>query len=176
MANIHNRIRQSRIAKKLSQSDLASRTGVSQPTIANWENGSHVPRPAALEKIASAMNLDKHWLQSGTQVQPRRYLGTPIRHIPIYEWPENTSNFDTLSATDYLALSLSHEAAFALQTRDIKISHFLQNTLLIFTSDLAHITDHNLWLIDEKGHFTVAPHKTPPDNARGRLILSMVSH
>ncbi|MCI5046789.1 MAG: helix-turn-helix domain-containing protein, partial [Aquisalinus sp.] len=38
------RIRLSRKMKGLNQADLATRLGVSQPTVANWESGVHDPR------------------------------------------------------------------------------------------------------------------------------------
>jgi len=53
--NVGQRIKSARQALGLSQSDLADLTDVSQPTVANWEKGSHAPRHATLSKIAGAL-------------------------------------------------------------------------------------------------------------------------
>ncbi|WP_051914544.1 helix-turn-helix transcriptional regulator [Thermorudis peleae] len=41
----------------LSQTELARRLGVSQPTVARWESGEHVPEIATLVRLAETLGL-----------------------------------------------------------------------------------------------------------------------
>lgn len=88
--SLHARIKQSRIKSGLSQALLAKKAGVSQPTVANWETGSHIPRRQALSRIASALDVDPIWLLSGdSDIPAQTYLSTTIQHVPIFDISEN---------------------------------------------------------------------------------------
>ena len=50
-----NRIKEIRIAKGISQKELASKAGVSQPFVHDLENENRGAKPETLEKIASAL-------------------------------------------------------------------------------------------------------------------------
>ncbi|NNE59202.1 MAG: helix-turn-helix transcriptional regulator [Hellea sp.] len=93
MNSLHRRIKATRINRGLSQAILAEKTGVSQPTVANWENGSHIPRRAVLEKIGKVLGVTSVWLLSGVQeiaTSPAHiYVQHPIQHIPIYDGKDN---------------------------------------------------------------------------------------
>jgi len=107
--NIHTRIKDRRIALGLSQVDLATQTHVSQPTIANWENGSHVPRPLALERISKALDVEPSWLLSGILSEQKNpatdYLSRPIRHVAIYPWPQSLSDIKSTDRLNYVTFA-----------------------------------------------------------------------
>lgn len=51
-------IAQARIAKGLTQAQLAEAIGVKPTQIANWEQGTRKPKVGALMKIADALGID----------------------------------------------------------------------------------------------------------------------
>ncbi|GIW04339.1 MAG: hypothetical protein KatS3mg059_0959 [Thermomicrobiales bacterium] len=51
---------QQRAARGLSQKDLARMLGVSQPTVARWESGEHVPEIKTLLRLADVLGLQLH--------------------------------------------------------------------------------------------------------------------
>ncbi len=51
-------VREHRLAAGLTQSDLAKRSGMSQPAIARLEAGGAEPTIATLRRIASALNIE----------------------------------------------------------------------------------------------------------------------
>lgn len=118
MQYLHTRIKSSRLEQGLSQARLAKETGVSQPTVANWETGSHIPRRQALEKISRALNVEQDWLLSGSNDQRdthmETYLSKPIRHVPIYAWPTSEPNPVGGRPIAYLPYPTEDKAAFAL--------------------------------------------------------------
>lgn len=134
MPNLHSRIKQHRKKLGLSQADMADRCGVSQPTIANWERGGHIPRKDALEKIAHCLGVDSVWLLSGELPAGRspvyQHLNTPIRHIPIFEWTKSFRVFSNAQPTRYLSLAIELEDLFAFDSMSHK--DFNKNTILIF--------------------------------------------
>jgi transcriptional regulator with XRE-family HTH domain len=118
MPNIHNRIKENRKKLGMSQSDLAIKCGVSQPTVANWERGDHVPRPDALEKIAESLGVDSVWLLSGELPANRgpsfQHLSTPIRHIPVFEWVDDARAFSKANAIRYISMAIQQREIFAI--------------------------------------------------------------
>lgn len=62
---IGNRIRESREQKTLSQSELARRLGVSQPTVSDWENGKTEPSVDNLRTLAVELDVWFEWIVTG---------------------------------------------------------------------------------------------------------------
>jgi transcriptional regulator with XRE-family HTH domain len=102
--SMSGRIKEARQARGWSQQELAERVSVSQPTIVHWEQGTHTPRHLALARLADALGVSRHWLQSdkespsgevvttiATQPRPRNvlkdYLSLPLRHVPVFSPP-----------------------------------------------------------------------------------------
>lgn len=88
--SIGDRIRHARKAQGLSQADLATRIGVSQPAIANWESGVHDPRRITLAKLADALRTPFDWLAAGDRSvfeadkhAAAAYIRRPLQHVPI---------------------------------------------------------------------------------------------
>ncbi len=118
MDDLHKRIKSTRVSLGLSQANLAEKTGVSQPTVANWENGSHVPRQAVLEKISQVLGVSELWLLSGTRegddIPASLYLQTPIRHIPIFRKSELTADLQSSVPVGYFPYASQHGSLFGL--------------------------------------------------------------
>ena len=116
---VHERLKQIRLEHNLSQSDFAQLASVSQPTIANWENGSHIPRRDKLEHLAQHLGFDLLWLLSGDGDAERRmatpYLMQPIHHIPIYDWPDEAQTVDSLKPTGFIPFAARKQPLFALR-------------------------------------------------------------
>jgi transcriptional regulator with XRE-family HTH domain len=87
---IGQRIRAARKALNLNQEALATRLGVSQPTVANWEADVHNPRQLMLAKLAEALDVSLGWLAGGEPVdsaarltRAAAYLGRGLSHVPV---------------------------------------------------------------------------------------------
>ena len=60
-----DRIKKRRADLRLTQTQLAKRTGVSQKAIAKWEAGRTKTRPARLKELAEALECTEDWLLGG---------------------------------------------------------------------------------------------------------------
>lgn len=49
------------------QADFAKRVGVEQPTVSDWINGEHLPRPEMLLRISKETGISVDKLLSGVQ-------------------------------------------------------------------------------------------------------------
>ena len=138
MKKLHHRIRESRKRLGLSQTELASRCQVSQPTIANWERAGHIPRRAALEKIAECLEVDPLWLLSGeTAIRKsivNTYLSTPIHHIPIYEFKYEENAFKEATPLKFISLSISQGDLFGLEVTEETDS--FESKIYVFNRDI----------------------------------------
>ncbi len=116
---IYNRLKQIRLEHNLSQTDFAQLANVSQPTIANWERGSHIPRREKLESLAEQLGFDLLWLLSGDGDATRRlatpYLTLAIHHVPIYHWPDGSQAIESLTAIGHFPFAARKPPAFALR-------------------------------------------------------------
>lgn len=139
MNSLHLRIKSTRQSLGLSQARLAADTGVSQPTVANWEAGSHIPRQKALERISAALGVEEDWLLSGKEDRALRsanqYLASPIRHIPIYsaltvaanprdQQPKGFLPYPTENVDTFALIKAQESAIFILEplTENISVS------------------------------------------------------
>ena len=62
MYNIKNRLKDLRIERNLRQIDMAEQIGFTQPTIAQWENGSRLPTLENLVLLAKFFNCTTDYL------------------------------------------------------------------------------------------------------------------
>lgn len=67
----NERIRELRIAKKISQVELAKKIGVTKQSVSNWENDNIQPSIDMLVKIARALNVSTDYLLA---LDDRKYL------------------------------------------------------------------------------------------------------
>jgi transcriptional regulator with XRE-family HTH domain len=162
MTSTGERIKQARLVKGLSQVALAKAAKVSQPTVANWENDSHAPRQAALLKIANILGTSSHWInhgaddEDGRTLTPRHYLNTPIKHIPVIDWPDEEGQQDPLwpigLVHDYIAISTNAAKPFAVIANDPAMAaEFPIGSIIILDTDVRDITPSQCYLFSLNG-------------------------
>ncbi|WP_099123553.1 XRE family transcriptional regulator [Xenorhabdus sp. KK7.4] len=64
MKTMHERIKQARLAKKLTQAELAERLGISPQSVQQWESRTE-PKKSRLVALASVLDVDVNWLLFG---------------------------------------------------------------------------------------------------------------
>jgi len=138
--NLAERLKSRRKELGLSQNSLAQSCGVSQPTIANWERGGHVPRHNALTSIAASLDVDPIWLLSGSMPEDKnpahQHLSKPIHNIPVFDWPSHFNDLNGAQPSRYLTMSVAGDKILALNAR--KDSLFPVGTILIFDRSIGH--------------------------------------
>lgn len=87
--DLKERIKNSRIAAKMTQEELARAVGKTRNAVTQWESGATHPRPNTLEDIAGALNVSLEWLLLGNKnaggYDSRQISGRPaIKLIPVY--------------------------------------------------------------------------------------------
>ena len=110
--HVGTRIRSARREMGLSQAGLAELTDVSQPTVANWERGSHAPRHAALTKIAHALNTAPAALLNHTPEQSGQMLSQ--HQVPILAWPQSEADIDRAPVLGYMTAGCDAARPFAV--------------------------------------------------------------
>lgn len=172
--SIGGRIKQARLGQGLSQAELAQAANVSQPTVANWENDSHVPRQAALDKLAGILSTSPNWIRIGDMDRldaantSAGYLTRPIQHVPISSWPtaNNVSNgqLSPLPARDYMALSISAANPFALIANDPAMAaHFPVGVAIVFDVMAGALEDGKCYLFEINRDIILRRWQSTPD-------------
>jgi transcriptional regulator with XRE-family HTH domain len=155
------RIREARTRRSWSQARLAEAACVSQPTVANWENGSHSPREAALERLTRALEVGRLWLLegqvNGIHTEPAQtpeadsgYFATPILHIPVYPWPTVSEQIDRQALPiRHLAASVLAKEPFAIDCDDRAVSRaFPATTTIVFDRTSHALIDGAFYLFE----------------------------
>jgi len=179
MNSTGERIKQARLERRLSQVELAIAAHVSQPTVANWENDSHIPRQAALEKLASILGVSANWIRvgdseaSGGTSSAAGYLARPIQHIPISPWPTSANLMDGQlkppPAKDYVALSISAKNPFALIANDPAMAaNFPVGVAIIFGAVQGELQDDKCYLFAIDGEIILRRWQSAPDRLEAR--------
>ena len=174
MESIGERIKKARLQNGLSQVELAEAANVSQPTVANWETDSHAPRQPALLKLAEILNASPQWFLAGDgeingqSTAHQQYLGTPIHHIPIVEWPAaNETDGNVLKfgvAHDYIALSLHIQKPFALIANDpVMSAQFPIGSAIVFDAVAGPLEDGACYLFLRNGQIELRCWQSSPD-------------
>jgi len=129
--NVGQRIKSARQALGLSQSDLADLTDVSQPTVANWEKGSHAPRHATLSKIAGALkSTPASLLETGAAGGT---LPLSQHHVPIIAPPLSSDDIDYGAVIGYITVDCEAARPFAFAaTKDRPHLKIARGDTLIF--------------------------------------------
>ncbi|MEM1193530.1 MAG: helix-turn-helix domain-containing protein [Pseudomonadota bacterium] len=143
--SIGDRIKHARKCAAFSQSDLAERVGVSQPTVANWESGIHDPRRLMLAKLSETLKVPLTWLSEGARSATEEdthaaaaYLRRYLQHVPVisqdaarqFTTPTNTDPHDF--AEDYIPVTYGQAGLFALFVTDHAVDlAFPPDTLVV---------------------------------------------
>ncbi len=176
MTQVGQRIRDARIRKRWSQARLAKAANVSQPTVANWENGSHSPREAALERLSAALQVQRLWLLeghtngqdngAGAVAADAGYFSTPILHVPVLPWPHGQTQGISLDETPlrHVAAAVQAQSPFALDCDDPAVSRaFPATSTIIFDRAIGHLRDGSFYLFVWNGEALVRRWRSHPE-------------
>jgi len=86
---LEDRLRERRMEKGLTQTQLAEKTGLKQGTLANYEKGKNIPSSLVLSKIASVLDVTPGWLLEGGMKNINLFLK---QIIEIYSNKEDLKN------------------------------------------------------------------------------------
>ena len=174
--SLATRLKTSRKKHGLSQTELARKVEVSQPTIANWERGGHIPRPDALQRIADALGTDPAWLVSGempARSNPaHQHLAKPIHHISVHEWPHDHADPSQAQPVRYMAVAADTTHLFALES--IPSTNFPDGSILVFSK-----TNKNMpgrYLMRTREGFELSETNLLTEDVFARLVYSVVPH
>lgn len=144
------RIKAARKRMGLSQIQLAQQTRVSQPTVANWENGSHAPRHSTLGRIAQALDSSPSWLLGETAHAATS--AQTLHHIPLLEWPQTPDDLDTGRVTRYVSTSTHAERPVALICEDEAMaSIFAPGSVVVLDRASQILADKACYLASHNG-------------------------
>lgn len=82
MANFGSILRNLRISRDITQSELATKLGVSRSTVGMYETGAREPDFEAMEAIADTFNVDMDYLMGRSQVERKNPITPPESEIP----------------------------------------------------------------------------------------------
>lgn len=71
----HDRLKELRLSRHLSQVELSKRLGVAASTVSMWELGKRQPRFEDEETIADFFNVDLDYLRGGSDVTTKLVTG-----------------------------------------------------------------------------------------------------
>ena len=84
---LNTRIRKARIAKGLSQTELAKKLRINRSAVANWECGASKPRSAHLQQFALLTDVSFEWLATGRGSPSLREEWIPAAAAEIVDDP-----------------------------------------------------------------------------------------
>lgn len=81
------RIRRARIKAGLTQLQLATKLGLTRPTITQWETGATTPHAGKLEELAKALGLPRLEIFGGSEIDQNVRDGPGVaRYVPEISW------------------------------------------------------------------------------------------
>ncbi|MEM7927548.1 helix-turn-helix domain-containing protein, partial [Morganella morganii] len=85
---MHDRIKQARLAKKMTQAELAEKVGVTPQSVQQWESVTE-PKKNRVVIIAEILGVDANWLLFGSDTRD----GIPVKDFKpreVAEWDSST--------------------------------------------------------------------------------------
>jgi len=135
--DLKERIKNSRIAAKMTQEELARAVGKTRNAVAQWESGAVHPRPNTLEDIAGALKISVDWLLTGNTpnvagtettrtnsneveftngtLTPRHYMS---REVPVMGTAACNSDYGSFKL-DTSIIDYVHRPPALLMTKDL---------------------------------------------------------
>jgi repressor LexA len=119
---VAQRIKQLRLAKKLTQKAFAVSLGIVQGYLSGIEQGKKIPSYTLLMAICHIHGVSEEWLFGGTDVEPavkvqsreegpeRKEGGIPLLNSIPLDFP---AGFKEMLVTDFILLPGNHEGCFA---------------------------------------------------------------
>ena len=93
--SMSERIKEMRKKRGLSQTDLATKLGVSMKTVARWESGERVPNALYLEMLERNLKTTYDYLKGATDdPSPRVYVRKNLSQTSDKATTENSPNGD----------------------------------------------------------------------------------
>lgn len=169
MSGFGQRLRRARKRVGLTQQDLASELGVTQPTVNRWENGAAEPPRRRIILAAQLLGTTPAWLEFGEQ---ERNTGMNDKQLAYRAGREGRIAFQGVpGAYSHLACSVvfpgmeaisypTFDAAFrAVEEGETELAMIpIENSLGGRVADIHHLLPNsNLYIIDE--HFQPVQHQ-----------------
>lgn len=158
------RIRWARSRRAMSQQDIADGVGVSQPTVANWENDVNQPRPNAMKRLVDLLDIAPRWLMYGEgppnasgvsfDIAPWGYLARSLHHVPVFSPPIGDAVFDPMCETpvDYVACCADCLRPFGLRIDAERSSPIApEGAVMVFDAAVTEPEDAAIHLVEIDG-------------------------
>lgn len=193
MSSIHTRIKQARLDKRMTLSELGEAVGVSAQAAQQWENekGGTIPRPNRLHSIAKALGVTDAWLQLGESlipaaggILPDDEVDVSLTHkeIPMYDIQlsagNGNANWVILENENplvfrngwFVAKRLSPSSLRAMRVKGNSMTPFLENMdTVVIDIDDTEIIDDEIYAVVYKEKFFIKKIRQTGD---GVLLIS----
>ena len=132
-SEFHTRLKEARIAKSYSQSDLARIADVAPGQINRYEGGKNVPRAHILARLAGALGVEREWLQSGTGTRDTGTVTAYSKHLDVTTADKSGGGMDLFVDMDEKTHAVfSEEAAKA----GMSLGDYLKQALMDRLDDI----------------------------------------
>ncbi|MFQ6324202.1 helix-turn-helix domain-containing protein [Lactococcus garvieae] len=144
MSITSDRIKSSRLAKRLTMDELAVKLSAGKSTIASWENGSREPKHGKLKELSHILEVDYAYLL-GIQDEPVRRKTKPITIMDTYLTDDDLQIFKELDSIREKydvdkngKIDLPNEVS-ALVEENTLLKDFAEKAIKQHKSDMAYI-------------------------------------
>ena len=111
MQEYHNRIRELREEKHITQVRLSTELGVAQETISAYEQGRHLPSVSSLMKLSSILDASMDYIMMKSDV---RNISVPISYFSRYPVYSAVLNISLALAICSLSGGITSESVYGI--------------------------------------------------------------
>jgi len=196
--DLKERIKNSRIAAKMTQEELARAVGKTRNAVAQWESGASRPRLNTLEDIAGALNVSLEWLLTGNSpnvagtettrtnskmsdvkftngtLTPRHYMS---REVPVMGTAACNSDYGSFKL-DTSIIDYVHRPPALLMTKDLYALYVEGDTMepRFKAGDLVFVHPHKPVRIGDSVVVQIAKTIDEPIEAMIAVLSKRTSH
>lgn len=196
--NLKERIKNSRIAAKMTQEELARAVGKTRNAVTQWESGASRPRLNTLEDIAGALNVSVDWLLTGNTpnvagtettrtnskmsdvkftngiLTPRHYMS---REVPVMGTAACNSDYGSFKL-DTSIIDYVHRPPALLMTKDLYALYVEGDTMepRFNAGDLVFVHPHKPVRIGDSVVVQIAKTIDEPIEAMIAVMAKRTSH